>query len=50
MTLVYVEHQDGQPDAVSLQAIALARGIAGGDPVDALVAGSGAAETAAALG
>ena len=50
MTLVYVEHQDGQPDEVSLQAIALARGIAGSDPVDALVAGSGAEETAAALG
>ncbi len=50
MTLVYVEHQDGQPDEVSLQAIALARGIAGGDPLDALVAGPGAAEAAATLG
>ena len=44
MTLVYVEHQDGQPDEVSLQAIALARGLAGGDPLDALVSGPGAAD------
>ena len=50
MILVYVEHQDGRPDDASLQAIALARGIASGDPVEALVAGAGAAETAAALG
>src|SRR5262249_52996152 len=50
MILVYIEHQDGQPDEASLQAIALARGIAGGDPVEALVAGSGAAEATATLG
>jgi len=50
MTLVYVEHQEGQPDEVSLQAIALARDVAGGDQLDALVAGPGAAEAAAALG
>jgi electron transfer flavoprotein alpha subunit len=50
MTLVYVEHQDGQPDEVSLQAIALARGITGGDALEALVAGPGAAEAGAALG
>ncbi|MDX6522944.1 MAG: electron transfer flavoprotein alpha subunit [Gaiellales bacterium] len=50
MTLVYVEHQDGQPDEVSLQAIALAREIAGDGSLDALLAGPGAAEAAAALG
>jgi electron transfer flavoprotein alpha subunit len=50
MTLVYVEHQDGRPDDASLQAIALARSLAGGDPLDALVAGPGAAEAAASLG
>jgi electron transfer flavoprotein alpha subunit len=50
MILVYVEHQDGQPDEASLQAIALARAVAGDDPVEALVAGSGAAEAAAELG
>jgi electron transfer flavoprotein alpha subunit len=50
MTLVYVEHQGGQPDEVSLQAIALARGIAGTGPLEALVAGPGAAETATTLG
>jgi electron transfer flavoprotein alpha subunit len=50
MTLVYVEHQDGVPDDVSLQAIAVARGLAGGDAVHALAAGPSAAETAASLG
>ena len=50
MTLVYVEHQDGQPDEVSLQAIALARGIAGTGPLEALLAGPGAAEATAGLG
>jgi electron transfer flavoprotein alpha subunit len=50
MTLVYVEHQDGQPDEVSLQAIALAREISGDGALDALLAGPGAAEAAAALG
>jgi electron transfer flavoprotein alpha subunit len=50
VTLVYVEHQDGQPDEVSLQAIALAREIAGDGSLDALLAGPGAAEAAASLG
>jgi electron transfer flavoprotein alpha subunit len=50
MTLVYVEHQDGRPDELSLQAIALAREISGDGALDALLAGAGAAEAAAALG
>ena len=50
MTLVYVEHQDGRPDDASLQAIALAREIAGGAPLHALLAGPGAEDAAAGLG
>ena len=50
MTLVYVEHQDGRPDDASLQAIALARDIAGGAPLHALLAGPGAEDAAAGLG
>jgi electron transfer flavoprotein alpha subunit len=50
MTLVYVEHQDGRPDDASLQAIALARGIAGAAPLHALLAGPGAEDAAAGLG
>jgi electron transfer flavoprotein alpha subunit len=50
MTLVYVEHQDGAPEEVSLQALALARGLAGGGDVHALVAGTSADATAAPLG
>ena len=50
MTLVYVEHQDGAPEEVSLQALALARGLASGAEVHALVAGPGAAGAATMLG
>ena len=50
MTLVYVEHQDGRPDDASLQAIALAREITGGAPLDTLLAGPGAEDAAAGLG
>ncbi len=50
MTLVYVEHQDGTPEDVSLQAIAVARELAGGGQVHALVAGASAADAAASLG
>ena len=50
MTLVYVEHQAGAPDDASLQAIAVARQLAGGGPVHAMTAGPGAADAAAALG
>jgi electron transfer flavoprotein alpha subunit len=50
MTLVYVEHQDGRPEDISLQAIALARGLDSGAPVQALLAGPGASAAAATLG
>jgi electron transfer flavoprotein alpha subunit len=50
MTLVYVEHQDGAPDEVSLQAIAVARELAGGAEIHALAAGPSAADAATALG
>jgi electron transfer flavoprotein alpha subunit len=50
MVLVFVEHERGEPDELSLQALAFARGYAGGEPVAAVVAGTGAAETAGALG
>jgi electron transfer flavoprotein alpha subunit len=50
MTLVWIEHQDGAPDEVALQAVALARDLAGGGDVHALVAGPSAAAAASALG
>jgi electron transfer flavoprotein alpha subunit len=50
MTLVWIEHQDGAPDEVALQAVALARDLAGGGDVHAFVAGPSAAAAAAALG
>jgi electron transfer flavoprotein alpha subunit len=50
MTLVWIEHQDGAPDDVTLQAVAVARELAAGGPVHALAAGPGAADGAAALG
>jgi len=52
MVLVYVEHADGAPDELSLQAIALARGYAGGAPVEAVMVGPGpgAADAAPVLG
>ena len=50
MTLVYVEHQAGVPDEASLQAIAVARQLAGGGAVHAMAAGPGAPDAAAALG
>jgi electron transfer flavoprotein alpha subunit len=46
--LVLVEHQDGHPDELSLQALALARGL-GGD-LEALLVGPGAADAAHELG
>jgi electron transfer flavoprotein alpha subunit len=49
--LVLVEHQDGRPDELSLQALALARGMAdAGAPLEALLIGPGAAEAARELG
>ena len=50
MVLVFVEHAHGELDELSLQALTFARGYAGGEPVDAVVAGAGAAEAAGALG
>ena len=50
MVLVFVEHARGELDELSLQALTFARGYAGGEPVDAVVAGAGAAEAAGALG
>jgi len=46
MTLVVVDLQDGQPDEVSLQAVALGRAIAGGAALHALAAGPRAHEAA----
>jgi electron transfer flavoprotein alpha subunit len=48
MVLVLVEHEDGSPDELSLQALALARTIEGGGPVEALLIGG--AEAAGELG
>jgi electron transfer flavoprotein alpha subunit len=50
MTLVLVEHQDGRPDELSLQAVALARTIAGGAALEALLIGPGGADAAMELG
>ena len=49
MVLVYVEHADGAPDELSLQAVTLARGFAGGEGVEAVLIGPGAEEAAPAL-
>ena len=48
--LVLVEHDGGAPDELSLQALTFARGYAGGEPVEAVMAGPGAADAAPALG
>ena len=50
MVLALVEHQDGQVDDLSLQALALARDLAAGEPLSALLVGEGAREAAAQLG
>jgi electron transfer flavoprotein alpha subunit len=50
MTLALVEHQDGHPDELSLQALALARGIGAEGPLEALLVGPGAGDAAAELG
>jgi electron transfer flavoprotein alpha subunit len=49
MVLVFVEHSGGSPDELSLQAITLARGFAGGDAVEAALIGPGAEDAAPAL-
>jgi electron transfer flavoprotein alpha subunit len=50
MVLALVEHQDGHPDELSLQALSLARDLAGGEPVSALLVGEGGRDAAALLG
>jgi electron transfer flavoprotein alpha subunit len=48
--LVLVEHLDGEVDELSLQALALARELAAGDPLTALLVGDGGHEVSAQLG
>jgi electron transfer flavoprotein alpha subunit len=48
--LVLMEHQGGHPDELSLQALALARTIAEGAPLEALLIGPGATDAASQLG
>jgi electron transfer flavoprotein alpha subunit len=48
--LVLIEHQDGRPDELSLQALALARTIAGDTQLEALLIGPGAPDAANELG
>jgi electron transfer flavoprotein alpha subunit len=50
MPLVLLEHTDGRIDDLSRQALTFARGLADGEPVDALLIGPGAQEAAAGLG
>ena len=48
--LVLVEHLEGEVDELSLQALALARELAAGDPLTALLVGNGGREASAQLG
>jgi electron transfer flavoprotein alpha subunit len=48
--LALVEHLDGQVDELSLQALALARELAAGEPLTALLVGEGGREASAQLG
>jgi electron transfer flavoprotein alpha subunit len=48
--VVLVEQEAGAPDELSLQAVALARDVAGGTPLGALLLGDGARQAAAELG
>jgi electron transfer flavoprotein alpha subunit len=50
MVLVLVEHQNGQIDELSLQALTLARELAGGEPVEAVLVGEGGRDASALLG
>ena len=49
MVLVLVEHEGAEVDELSLQALALARELAGGEPVSAVLAGAGGREAATQL-
>jgi electron transfer flavoprotein alpha subunit len=49
MVLALLEHQDGLVDELSLQALTLARDLAAGEPLQALLVGDGAREAAAPL-
>ncbi len=51
MILVLVEHDDGRPDRLSLEALTFARGIAGatGEPIEAVLFGPEASAAAAGL-
>jgi electron transfer flavoprotein alpha subunit len=50
VVLTLVEHEDGRPDELSLQALALARTIAEEGPLEALLIGPGATDAANELG
>jgi electron transfer flavoprotein alpha subunit len=50
VVLVLVEHQDGRPDELSLQALALARSMAENGPLEALLVGPGGGAAAQELG
>jgi electron transfer flavoprotein alpha subunit len=50
MVLALVDHQDGQVDELSLQALTLARDIAAGEPVEAVLVGAGGRDASALLG
>jgi len=50
MVLVFVEHADGAPDELSLQALTLARDYAGNEPLAAVMVGPGATDVTTALG
>jgi electron transfer flavoprotein alpha subunit len=50
MILVLIEHQDGHPDELSLQALALARAMGTEGPLEALLIGPGANNAARELG
>jgi electron transfer flavoprotein alpha subunit len=50
MVLALVEHEAGRVDELSLQAVALARDLAAGEPLSALLVGEGGGEAAAQLG
>ena len=50
MALALIEHAAGRVDELSLQALSLARDLAGDAPLEALLVGPGAREAATQLG